>query len=237
MFFKAVFAPDHSLNSTDTLHCRFDTSFKPQFPILANGRNLQDDFDKNIVGYLGFSARKQTSRHDFALLFFGRIVKQLITWICSRSPQLFCLHWGVRTTGSRLCTSYGGILHTIHNPSAGEIPSRGHQENASQTISSRGFHKTCRSISHQNSMDWVSSPRRVDSIKKYQDANHNFSHSPCSSWFRGGNGGRKPVLWPGSRIHCKYVAIISRYGIWQASGSYLSWETTIRRLRIRILVW
>lgn len=35
--------------------------------------------------------------------------------------------------------------------------------------------------------------------------NFNFNHSPCSSWFRNGKTSNKPVLWPGSRIHRKFL--------------------------------
>jgi cation diffusion facilitator CzcD-associated flavoprotein CzcO len=34
----------------------FDTSFRPSFPIVCNGFNLQDEYAKRVVGYLGLSA-------------------------------------------------------------------------------------------------------------------------------------------------------------------------------------
>jgi cation diffusion facilitator CzcD-associated flavoprotein CzcO len=52
-------AGDGSHYECDVIICAtgFDTSFKPQFPIICNGRNLQDDFeDPNNCGYLGINA-------------------------------------------------------------------------------------------------------------------------------------------------------------------------------------
>lgn len=37
---------------------RFDTSFKPQFPIRAHGKNLQDMYAKEVVSYMGLGARE-----------------------------------------------------------------------------------------------------------------------------------------------------------------------------------
>jgi cation diffusion facilitator CzcD-associated flavoprotein CzcO len=34
----------------------FDTSFRPAFPVICNGFNLQDEYEKSVVGYLGLSA-------------------------------------------------------------------------------------------------------------------------------------------------------------------------------------
>jgi cation diffusion facilitator CzcD-associated flavoprotein CzcO len=34
----------------------FDTSFRPSFPVVCNGFNLQDEYEKRVVGYLGLSA-------------------------------------------------------------------------------------------------------------------------------------------------------------------------------------
>ncbi|KAJ5621653.1 hypothetical protein N7528_006436 [Penicillium herquei] len=49
-------AANGSHHECDIIICAtgFDTSFRPQFPILCNGRNVQDDFlDPNNPGYLG----------------------------------------------------------------------------------------------------------------------------------------------------------------------------------------
>lgn len=35
----------------------FDTSFRPSFPILFDGKNLQDQLQGDMVGYLGLSYR------------------------------------------------------------------------------------------------------------------------------------------------------------------------------------
>ncbi|CAL5867100.1 uncharacterized protein PFLUO_LOCUS1312 [Penicillium psychrofluorescens] len=50
---------DGTHQACDIIICAtgFDTSFRPQFPLLCNGRNVQDDFlDQNNPGYLGINA-------------------------------------------------------------------------------------------------------------------------------------------------------------------------------------
>jgi len=45
-------------HEVDVIICAtgFDTSFKPMFPIIAHGRNLQDEYTEGVTSYLGLSA-------------------------------------------------------------------------------------------------------------------------------------------------------------------------------------
>lgn len=47
--------------------CRFDTSFVPRFPIIANGRNVQDIQRKRAISYLAMAVPE--SKTKIFLLF------------------------------------------------------------------------------------------------------------------------------------------------------------------------
>lgn len=62
-------AGDGTHHECDVVICAtgFDTSFRPQFPIMCNGRNLQDDFaTPNSLGYLGFNYPEVPNYMSFA---------------------------------------------------------------------------------------------------------------------------------------------------------------------------
>lgn len=61
-------AHDGSTHDVDIIICAtgFDTSFCPQFPVICNGRNLQDDFKGETVGYLGLNQPEVPNYFSFS---------------------------------------------------------------------------------------------------------------------------------------------------------------------------
>ncbi|KAF9892982.1 hypothetical protein FE257_012393 [Aspergillus nanangensis] len=143
----------------------FDTTFCPRFPLLANGRNIQDDFSKtggDTVGYLGVNLPEVPN-------YF-----------------MFSAPYGPLGHGSALpmieaFTNY--ILQIISKAQVEDI----------RKIQVR----------RQAAEDFT---RHADLYLK-----RTAWSGPCSSWFKGGQVGRKPVLWPGSRIHYLTVLQAPRY--------------------------
>jgi cation diffusion facilitator CzcD-associated flavoprotein CzcO len=65
-------AGDGTHHECDIIVCAtgFDTSFRPQFPIICNGRNVQDDYnDPNNLGYLGIGASEVPNYFVFCGLY------------------------------------------------------------------------------------------------------------------------------------------------------------------------
>lgn len=150
----------------------FDTSFRPQFPILCNGRNLQDDYVRpDNPGYLGLNAPEV--------------------------PNYFIF-----------CGTYGPLGHGSVCPMV---------------------------EAYTNYLFQILEKAQVEDIKKIQvkrSAAEQFTKhadlyidrtawsGPCSSWFKGGDAQRKPVIWPGSRIH--YLQILQKPRFEDYDIEYLS---------------
>lgn len=131
----------------------FDTSFRPAFPIIVNGLNVQDEYDSgDIVGYLGLSAPE---------------VPNYFIFVGPYGPL-----------------GHGSIIPMVE--------------------------------ASTNYIIQVLQKAQVDDIKKIQvkrSVAEDFTNhadlflkrtawsGPCSSWFKAGDSSRKPVCWPGSRVH------------------------------------
>ena len=150
----------------------FDTSFRPQFPIICNGRNLQDDYSQpGNSGYLGLNAPEV--------------------------PNYFIF-----------CGPYGPLGH-------GSV---------------------CPMIeAYTKYLFQILEKAQIEDIKKIQvkrSAAEQFTRhadlyvertawsGPCSSWFKGGDAKRKPVIWPGSRIH--YLQMLQKPRFEDYEIEYLS---------------
>ncbi|PVH71630.1 steroid monooxygenase [Cadophora sp. DSE1049] len=131
----------------------FDTSFRPQFPIIANGRNFQDDFTSSeMQGYLGLSAPE---------------VPNYFIFIGAYGP----LGHGSVLPMVEFYTDY--ILQVLEKVQVEDIKKIQVKRSAAKAFCEHADKFLLRTA-------WS---------------------GPCSSWFKGGNTQRKPVLWPGSRIH------------------------------------
>lgn len=131
----------------------FDTSFRPQFPIIANGFNLQDRYSSNdLVGYLGLSAPEVPNYFIFigpyGPLGHGSVVPMVEAY-----------------------TNY--IMQVLKKAQIEDIKKI----------------QVKRSVAEEFT-------RHADLFLK-----RTAWSGPCSSWFKAGDSGRKPVCWPGSRVH------------------------------------
>ncbi|KAH6972399.1 putative MoxY [Ilyonectria sp. MPI-CAGE-AT-0026] len=136
----------------------FDTTFRPLFPIMANGRNVQDDFEtSDTVGYLGVSLPEVPNYFNY-------------------SGPYGPLGHGSAIPMIEAFTNY--ILQVIHKCQAEDIKKIQVKRDAAETFT-----------------------RHADLYMK-----RTAWSGPCNSWFKAGNKARKPVLWPGSRIH--YLTVL-----------------------------
>ncbi|KIW25994.1 uncharacterized protein PV07_09126 [Cladophialophora immunda] len=152
----------------------FDTSFRPQFPILANGRNLQDEYSKDIVGYLGFSSPG---------------VPNYFIFIGPYGP----LGHGSAIPMIEAYTDY--IIKVLKKVQLEDIKRIQVKRSVAEDF-------TRHSDLYLKRTAWS---------------------GPCSSWFKNGDVGRKPVCWPGSRIHYLQILQEPRYEDFEIE--YLSGNT------------
>ncbi|KAF9895312.1 hypothetical protein FE257_000216 [Aspergillus nanangensis] len=158
-------AADGSHHEVDMVICAtgFDTTFRPRFPFVVNGRNFQDDFTtRDVVGYLGvnmpgipnyfmFSAPYGPLGHGSFLPMieaFTNYILNIITKVQVEDIRKLQVKYSVAEQFTRHADAY--------------------------------LQRTA----------WI---------------------GPCSSWFKGGQVERKPVIWPGSRIHYLSVLQNPRY--------------------------
>jgi cation diffusion facilitator CzcD-associated flavoprotein CzcO len=167
---------DGQYHEVDIIICAtgFDTRFRPQWPIIANGRNLQDDFNSpkgDVLGYLGMSQPE---------------VPNYFTFSGPYGP----LGHGSALPVIETYTKY--ILQVIEKFQVEDIKKL----------------QVKRSV--------------ADAFSKHSDLymKRTAWSGPCSSWFKAGEKGRKPILWPGSRIH--YISILQKPRFEDFDIEYLS---------------
>ncbi|RSL99848.1 hypothetical protein CEP52_009501 [Fusarium oligoseptatum] len=136
----------------------FDTTFRPLFPLIANGRNLQDELDTgDTVAYLGLGLPEVPNYFHY-------------------SGPYGPLGHGSAIPMIEAFTKY--ILQVIQKCQVEDIEKIQVKRNVAEQFT-----------------------RHADLYLK-----RTAWTGPCSSWFRAGDKARKPVLWPGSRIH--YLTVL-----------------------------
>lgn len=138
----------------------FDTSFRPSFPVIVDGKNVQDEFqDGDITGYLGLSAPSVPNY----FMFIG---------------------------------PYGPLGHGSVIPMV------------------EAYTNYIIQILQKVQVDDIKSVRVRPSVAReftqYADLylKRTAWSGPCSSWFKNGISSRKPLCWPGSRVH--YLTILQK---------------------------
>jgi cation diffusion facilitator CzcD-associated flavoprotein CzcO len=152
-------------HEADAIICAtgFDTTFRPQFPIIANGVNLQDRYDsKDLVGYLGLSAPEVPNYFIFigpyGPLGHGSVVPMVEAY-----------------------TNY--IIQVLKKVQVEDIKKIQVKRSVAEAF-------TRHSDTYLKRTAWS---------------------GPCSSWFKAGDASRKPVCWPGSRVHYLTMLQTPRY--------------------------
>ncbi|KAH7127790.1 putative MoxY [Dactylonectria estremocensis] len=131
----------------------FDTTFRPQFPLLANGRNVQDDFETaDTVGYIGLGLPEVPNYFHY-------------------SGPYGPLGHGSAIPMIEAFTKY--FIQVIEKCQTEDIKKIQVKRDAAEQFTRHADHYLKRTA-------WT---------------------GPCNSWFKAGDKARKPVLWPGSRIH------------------------------------
>jgi cation diffusion facilitator CzcD-associated flavoprotein CzcO len=154
--------PDGSKHTVGAIVCAtgFDTSFRPQFPIYCNGRNLQDDFTSgDTVGYLGLNQPEVPNYFSF-------------------SGPYGPLGHGSALPMIEAYTSY--IYQVIEKVQVEDIKKLQIKRSVAEAF-------TTHADAYLQRTAWTGN---------------------CSSWFKNGKQTRKPVLWPGSRIH--YLTMLQK---------------------------
>jgi cation diffusion facilitator CzcD-associated flavoprotein CzcO len=165
---------DGEHHAVDIIICAtgFDTSFRPQFPIVCNGRNIQDDYsDPENVAYLGLNAPEVPN-------YF-----------------IFCGPYGPLGHGS-VCPMVEAYTKYLF-----QILTKAQLEDIKKI-------QVKRSAAVQFS-------KHADLYVK-----RTAWSGPCSSWFKGGDKNRKPIIWPGSRIH--YLTMLQKVRFEDYEIEYLS---------------
>lgn len=150
----------------------FDTTFRPRFPVICNGFNLQDRYGtRDIVGYLGLSAPEV--------------------------PNYF-IYLG----------PYGPLGHGSVVPMV-----EAYTDYIMQVIE-KCQHDRIKKLQIRASV--------AEDFTKYADQylKRTAFSGPCSSWFKAGDVGRKPVCWPGSRVH--YMTMLQHPRFEDFEMEYLS---------------
>ncbi|KAM5347462.1 hypothetical protein ACJ41O_010467 [Fusarium nematophilum] len=137
----------------------FDTSFRPQMPVIVDGWNLQDRFDDDTIGYLGLSVPEVPNYFIFigpyGPLGHGSVVPMVEAY-----------------------TNY--IIQVLEKAQVEDV-------------------KSFR-INRQVAEDFT---RHADLYLK-----RTAWSGPCSSWFKNGQAHKKPLCWPGSRVH--YLTMLQK---------------------------
>lgn len=194
---KGFISGDGQSHEVDVIICAtgFNTTFRPAFPLRANGRNVQDDFKTgDMVGYLELN------------------LPQVPNYFMYSAP------YGPLGHGSAIpmieaFTNY--ILDMITKAQVEDI-------RKIQVKREAAVEFTEHADLYLKRTTWV---------------------GPCSSWFKAGEVGRKPVLWPGSRIH--YLTVLQHpryedYEIEYITGNrfnYLGDGFDVREFDGRDLTW
>ncbi|KAF4345630.1 hypothetical protein FBEOM_395 [Fusarium beomiforme] len=149
----------------------FDTSFRPTFPVMVNGRNVQDDFNNDTVGYLGLSAPEVPNYFIFigpyGPLGHGSVVPMVEAY-----------------------TNY--IIQVLEKAQVEDIKSLRVKRSVAESFT-----------------------RHADLYLK-----RTAWSDPCSSWFKNGDKGKKPLCWPGSRVH--YLTMLQKPRFEDFDIEYLS---------------
>ncbi|EXJ91716.1 hypothetical protein A1O3_00266 [Capronia epimyces CBS 606.96] len=156
--------PDGQHHEVDVVICAtgFDTSFRPQFPIISNGRNLQDEYASDLVGYLGLSVPE---------------VPNYFIFVGPYGP----LGHGSLVPMVEAYTNY--VVQVIKKMQVEDIKKIQVKRSVAQDFTRHADRYLKRTV-------WS---------------------GPCSSWFKAGSVSRKPVCWPGSRIHYLSMLQTPRY--------------------------
>ncbi|KAL4889495.1 putative MoxY [Aspergillus ambiguus] len=156
---------DGKHHEVDVIICAtgFDTTFRPRFPLIVNGRNTQDDFTtRDVVGYLGVN------------------MPEIPNYFMFSAP------YGPLGHGSFLPmveAFTGYILNILNKVQVEDIRKIQVKRSVAEEF-------TRHADTYLQRTAWI---------------------GPCSSWFKAGQVGRKPVIWPGSRIHYLTVLKAPRY--------------------------
>ncbi|KAL4814833.1 steroid monooxygenase [Aspergillus spinulosporus] len=160
-------AADGQHHEVDVIICAtgFDTSFCPRFPIIANGRNVQDDFiqaDGDIAAYLGCNLPEVPNYFMFS-------------------------------------APYGPLRHGSAIPMIEAF-----SKYIMQIIQKFQSEDICKiQVKRQAALDFT---EHADLFLQ-----RTAWSGPCSSTFKNGIASRKPLLWPGSRIHYLTMMQSPRY--------------------------
>ncbi|KAH8807486.1 putative MoxY [Xylogone sp. PMI_703] len=173
----------------------FDTTFRPRFPIIANGFNLQDEYSsKDITGYMGLSSPEIPNY----FIFIG--------------PYGPLGHGSVIPMVEAYTTYVIQVLQKVQIEDIKKIqPNRAVSED----------------------------------FTRYADAylKRTAWSGPCDSWFKAGDRSRKPVCWPGSRVHYMMMLQTPRFEdfdieyISKSRFSFLGNGFDVREFDGRDLTW
>lgn len=150
----------------------FDTSFRPAFPIVTDGKNLQDEYaGGDVVGYMGLSVPD---------------VPNYFVFIGPYGP----LGHGSVIPMVEAYTDY--IIQVVSKAQVEDIKSLRINRSAAEAFT-----------------------KHADLYLK-----RTAWSGPCSSWFKNGISSRKPLCWPGSRVH--YLAMLQKPRFEDFNIEYLS---------------
>ncbi|KIX09207.1 uncharacterized protein Z518_00286 [Rhinocladiella mackenziei CBS 650.93] len=162
-------------HDVDVIICAtgFDTSFRPTFPVIVEGKNLQDRFADgvDVVGYLGLSVPDVPNYFIFigpyGPLGHGSVIPMVEAY-----------------------TNY--IVQVLQKVQAEDIKSVRVNGSVAEAFT-----------------------RHADLYLK-----RTAWSGPCSSWFKNGDSSRKPLCWPGSRVH--YLTVLQKPRFEDFDIDYLS---------------
>ncbi|KAF5714437.1 monooxygenase [Fusarium globosum] len=149
----------------------FDTSFRPTFPVMVEGKNVQDAFNDDTIGYLGLSTPN---------------VPNYFIYIGPYGP----LGHGSVVPMVEAYTNY--IIQVLEKVQVEDIKSVRVKQSVAESFT-----------------------RHADLYLK-----RTAWSDPCSSWFKNGQKGMKPLCWPGSRVH--YLTMLQKPRFEDFDIDYLS---------------
>ncbi|KIW98143.1 uncharacterized protein Z519_01727 [Cladophialophora bantiana CBS 173.52] len=161
-------------HEVDVIICAtgFDTSFRPSFPMLVDGKNLQEEFvNGDVTGYLGLSMPS---------------VPNYFVFIGAYGP----LGHGSVIPMVEAYTNY--IIQVLQKVQVEDVKSLRVNRSVAEAFT-----------------------RHADLYLK-----RTAWSGPCSSWFKNGISSRKPLCWPGSRVH--YLTMLQKPRFEDFDLDYLS---------------